>query len=61
MGNMMMYSEDYVKAIADAIREKNKQNRTYNIQEMSEAIKQLGTGLNDTEIIIQTEEYTTQA
>lgn len=59
MGNMMMYSEDYVKDIADAIREKNKQNRTYNIQEMSEAIRQLGTGLNDTEIVIHTAEYTT--
>lgn len=59
MGNMMMYSEDYVKDIADAIREKNKQDRTYNIQEMSEAIRQLGTGLIETEIIIQSAEYTT--
>lgn len=59
MGNMMMYSEDYVKDIADAIREKNKQNRTYNIQEMSEAIRQLGTGLKETKIIIQSAEFTT--
>lgn len=56
---MMMYSEAYVKDIADAIREKNKQDRTYNIQEMSEAIRQLGTGLNDTEIVIHTAEFTT--
>ena len=59
MGNMMMYSEDYVKDIADAIREKNRQDRTYNIQEMSEAIRQLGTGLIETEITIQSAEYTT--
>ena len=59
MGNMMMYSEDYVKDIADAIREKNKKNRTYNIQEMSEAIRQLNTGLNETKMVIQSAEYTT--
>lgn len=56
---MKMYSERYVKDIADAIREKNKQLRTYNIEQMSEAIRQLGTGLNDTEIIIHTAEFTT--
>ena len=59
MGQMRMYSEDYVKDIADAIREKNKLTRTYNISEMSGAIRQLGTGLNETEIIIHSAEYTT--
>lgn len=59
MGEMRMYSEDYVKDIANAIREKNKLTRTYNIAEMSTAIRALGTGLNDTEIIIHTAEFTT--
>lgn len=56
---MKMYSERYVKDIADAIREKNKQTRTYNIEQMSGAIRELGQGLIDTEITIQTAEYTT--
>ena len=59
MGNMMMYSEDYVKDIANAIRAKNKQSRTYNIGEMSGAILALGLGLDDTKIIIHSAEYTT--
>ena len=57
MGNMMMYSENYVQDIADAIREKNKQTRTYNIGEI--AIRQLGLGLNDTQIVIHSAEYST--
>jgi len=56
---MMMYSENYVQDIADAIREKNRQTRTYNIGEMAGAIRQLGLGLNDTEIVIQSATYTT--
>lgn len=59
MGNMMMYSEDYVKDIANAIRAKNKQSRTYNISEMSGAILALGLGLDDTKITIHSAEYTT--
>lgn len=59
MGEMRMYSEDYVRDIADAIREKNKLTRTYNIAEMSEAIRQLNTGLNETKMVIQSAEYTT--
>lgn len=59
MGNMMMYSENYVQDIADAIREKNRQTRTYNIGEMAGAIRQLGLGLVDTEIVIQSATYTT--
>lgn len=56
---MMMYSENYVQDIADAIREKNKQTRTYNIGEMAGAIRQLGLGLNDTQIVIHSAEYST--
>lgn len=59
MGNMMMYSENYVQDIADAIRKKNKQTRTYNIGEMAGAIRQLGLGLNDTQIVIHSAEYST--
>lgn len=56
---MMMYSENYVQDIADAIREKNKQTRTYNIGEMAGAIRQLGLGLKDTQIVIHSAEYST--
>lgn len=53
-----VYTEDYVQDIANAIREKNKKTNKYKISEMAAAIRQLGGGLNETEVIINTAEYT---
>lgn len=53
-----VYTENYVQDIADAIREKNKKTNKYKISEMGAAIRQLGGGLIDTEVIINTAEYT---
>lgn len=53
-----MYTEEYVQDIADAIREKNKKTNKYTISEMAPAIRALGGGLIDTQLIINTAEYT---
>lgn len=53
-----MYTEEKIQDIATAIREKNKKTNTYNVTEMAAAIRQLGGGLNETEVIINTAEYT---
>ena len=54
----MVYTEAYVQDIADAIREKNKKSNKYTISEMAPAIRALGGGLNETEVNINTAEYT---
>ena len=42
-----LYEENNIKAIADAIREKNSSTDTYKVEEMAEAVKNLPTGGDD--------------
>lgn len=54
-----VYTEEYIQAIADAIREKNKKTTKYKISEMAAAIQNdLGGGLSATDVNIQTVAYT---
>lgn len=53
-----MYTEEYIQDIAAAIREKNKKTDKYTVSEMPAAIRALGGGLKETEIIINSAEYT---
>lgn len=54
-----MYSEQYIEAIADAIRSKNKKTDKYTVEQMAPAILALGGGLKETDVDIKTAEYTT--
>ena len=57
--NKRMYTEQYIQDIADAIRDKNKKTDKYTVSEMPAAIRALGGGLKETQVIINTAEYTT--
>lgn len=54
----VVYTEAYIENIANAIREKNHKTDKYTVSEMAGAILALGGGLKETQIIINTAEYT---
>lgn len=56
-----MYTEEYIQDIADALREKTRDPVTkFKVSDMGPAVRGLATGLNATEITINTSTYTTE-
>lgn len=45
-----MYTEEYIQAIADAIREKNKSEETYTVSEMADAIRAIGGSIEEKDV-----------